>query len=143
MKTVEKKEEIITKVYVTDDGREFATMTEARIHERDLKGEALEEYMDCHCIDAWGDEYSGLGAYIGAGLPQKYLILITDELIDLAREVNEDWVDSLEFYKGRVVFLAVEGFGKYSSWHVGGTLDSVINALDEDLKTLKKYYKEN
>lgn len=128
--------EIVRKTYVTSDGKEFKDEAKAKKHERAIREDELERYVEEKAIAMWSDEWSDLPGYFGCSNGSTlYLITVDEKVIEWAEEFHR-CMNDLEL--GETVFL-VDYDGDL--W-VDCSLDTGIKSMEQNLAQLRKWKEE-
>ena len=130
------------KVFATEDGMEFSTLEEANRHQRELERKRLDyllKYVEEHAVYYACDEWYGLGGYVGGEGETIYLVKVDETVIEFAEAYdcdNEFCEDDI----GEIVFFGLSGSGEL--WY-RGTLDNIIDDMENDLESLKRMKEES
>lgn len=122
--------------YIADDGTRFDSLEKCREYEEHLNEVALEDEVFGKTVCRWSGEYSGLGAYLGS-LCDAWLLKVDEKALELANK--QGWWDTNLLKPGELCFVTECDGDVY----VEGTIDDVIEGLEQDIAMLKRMKEEN
>lgn len=130
-------------VYTTADGKQFADKKLAEEHANELEarehGEDLFKYVEKHAVATFGDDYRGLGGYIGVGGDQGVLIMIDDKVIEWATVYCDKYnLNEVIDHKGEAGFFV---YNSLSDVWFEGTADQILYDMRNDLQAITDWKK--
>ena len=132
-------------VYIADDGREFKTETECRMHEEQDYVMSMYDYIDRNAVvNYYSDDRYGVSGFIGCDGLCGSLIKVDDTILEWAEwlEANgytKGWMRDVKEHKDEYVFLVYpEDRYDLGSWSFDSTLDEVCLQMMEAAADLRR-----